>query len=265
MDVIVETADLGRCIRAVLPHVSRDKDDVLCQHIELRIAPTGDLLLSATDRYTAVVAVVSVVDNATGEASTCHLLASDAKNLVAMFKATADATDGQERVRLVAARETLQVIDYSGLFAGKEAVWPAAPRDDFPDVPALVRRIHGTPAAAGRGTVEAFAADHVARFGMSAKALHSEVSLRRVSSERPTFAVLCGEDLAGALMGARFNAEDNDARRRAWEARLSGASEDPLDVGGLVVDLEDYLRRWADEDRDDESNTDDDTSNEGDE
>lgn len=100
---------------------------------------------------------------------------------------------------------------------------------------------------------------------MSAKALRSEVSLTRSSSERPTFAVLCGEDLAGALMGARPTPEDNVARRRAWQDRLSGASEDPLEVDGLVVDIEDYLRRWADEGRDDESDTDDDTSNEGDE
>lgn len=249
MDVIVETADLGRCIRAVLPHVSVDKDDVLCQHIELRIAPTGDLLLSATDRYTAVVAVVSVEDNLSGEVSVCHLHSADAKQLAAMFKASADVVEGQERLRLVAYRDTLQVIDYSGLFEGKEATWPAAPRDDFPPISHLVNRVHDGRTAAAAAPA-AFAADHLARFGMSGRALRAPVVFRQVEAQRPTIAVHCGEDLAGVLLGITPDPEERRTLVSAWRSRLDRAdlTGDPTDVEALVVDLEAYLARRDDDD-----------------
>lgn len=225
-EVTVSTADLRRALRAVVPHVERDKEaPPTLQRLRLIIGRDNALAV-ATNRYTAAIAVISLWDNAyEDDGVALDLPAEQVAEVLAMFHSAGekegDAGDDQLRIRLTDRYVTMT--DTAGLFPGKEVTWPRlATEEQYPDLPTL---IGGMLSKAGTALTSALHASGklLALFKVASTVYDSPVVIETTKAEGGALVLSIGESFVGLLMPLRVDADglaQQSAWRDAWHRRL---------------------------------------------
>lgn len=132
----VDLRDLRAALLSVLPHVPSAKDEPRLARVRLTpFAHTCEV--TATDRYSAALALVSIVDWFDEDASVIDMSELDVKKALAVFKAPGKGED--VRVRILTTQTELTLTDVSGLFAGESlTLQRVASSDDlFPNIRSL--------------------------------------------------------------------------------------------------------------------------------
>lgn len=112
----VELIDLRRALAAITPHVPSPKDSL--QLARVRLTPFAHTLeVTATDRYTMGLALVSVLGYDDESADVIDLSITDVKKVLAVFKVP---DKGEEvEIRISTTREEVTFADVSGLVTGE--------------------------------------------------------------------------------------------------------------------------------------------------
>lgn len=227
--LVVGTADLRQALTAVRPHASTDKDDPEISRIRLTIGGEN-IVVTATDRFTAGLAIASTWDHDGEPGEIVEVLADDAAKILAIFKSGKEAGDDspQYLLRLDIDDEHVTVTDCSGMIDGRRFRMPRlATEDSLNVVPVLIDRAHG-----GRTVLlddvenMTVSGDHLGRFKIAATTYKEALSLEtRAGSAKGSVCVLirCGESFLGLMMPRRLLGEDRDRARDwadGWTARL---------------------------------------------
>lgn len=125
--------DLRQALAAVMPHVPSVKDST--QLSRVRLTPFAHTLeLTATDRYTAALALVSIEEYFEAEADVIDLSSIDVSKILAVFK---NPAPGEEvTIRIATTTEELVLTDVSGLLHGEALILQRVTAGDttFPEV-----------------------------------------------------------------------------------------------------------------------------------
>lgn len=226
----VDTGDLARAVKAVLPHA--DKNDEYPALNRLRFTVAGpNLHVHATDRFTAAVALVSILDHHTGETGQFDLTPGDAVELTRMFKPDKNAIDGEDVLELTWTDTEVTVTDTAGLFEGKAATWPMSVDDCYPDVEAYVGRALRVDWTTPEDDALAAAGAFFKAFATASDVYGATLVLTRCSAR--SVLVACGESFLGVLsvVPTADGPDDSNLDRRAWRDRLPGEARfQPADV-----------------------------------
>lgn len=227
--ILVGTHDFRRGLKSVLPHTSTDETLPAICRIRLDVGPQN-VTITATDRFTAALAIVSVhahldTDNAETELSwigTIDLVPADAKSILGIFHAPKDKGDEPQYILRIEADENhVTVIDSSGLIDGHSLKVPRLGADDaFPKLEKLFAQYHHASAA----LVEDIAVNgkFQSRFAIAATSYDQPLIIQTTTAGRAQF-IRCGESFLGLLTPVHV-AEEDTARhtewRKAWDQRL---------------------------------------------
>ena len=248
--ILVGTHDFRRGLKSVLPHTSTDEDlPALCR-IRLDVGPQN-VTITATDRFTAALAIVSVhahldTDGEETELSwigTIDLVPADAKSILGIFNAPKDKGDEPQYILRIEADENhVTVIDSSGLIDGHSLKVPRITDDAFPRLEKLFGQYHYAKAT----LVEDIAVNgkFQSRFAIASSCYDEPLIIQTTTAGRAQF-IRCGESFLGLLIPVHVS-EDDTARhtewRKAWDQRLPRPSGIDLKTAtGVfsVSDLED--------------------------
>ena len=219
--ITVGTNDLRAGLVSVAPHAGPDDDHPALHRIRLT-ADRHNVWVTATNRYSAALAIVSTEDTDTDDQPPIDLSPVDVQEILALFKATKDGDEDGATLRIEADDRHTTITDVSGLFPGKALTLPRYKTDDnFPDLPKL---IHGQLTADSNGT------DHVVTdakllglFGHAARAYKQPLEIETGVGQSGTLVIACGESFLGLLQPQKPT-EDGAARltewRDAWRNRL---------------------------------------------
>jgi|GEM_PF-4342807 len=234
---LVKTPDLRAGLQAVIPHAADPKSDaeLACIHFT---ATDHNLYLTASNRYTLALAVVSMweVEGITGainDDDAVNLPKALASEIVDLFKPSGKKDDGdemQDMLRFTVTDTHLEVVDYGGLFPGKEVREPLAGGNDYP-LPFgrlfssyLLDPPTSAPKVAANG-------NYVRLFTTAATAYGKPLVIEPTARDS-AFLISCGESFLGLLMGLRL--DDVDASglgaelqeaRDGWIARIPVLAE----------------------------------------
>jgi hypothetical protein len=223
----IGTVDLRRGLAAVLPHINPDPDQAVTHRVRIEVG--AELLLIATDGYTAGLYAADATHIRTYGLDYVDLSPADIAKILAVFKAGKDEdADYPESVLEFTVTEKLVTIrDISGMFAGHELELPATPPADFPNVAEML---------AGRLTAAADAKEPrlvqvghkmMARFTASGKAMAGPLA---IDTEGTPFVVTCGEEFVGLIMPVWMAEPDRQKirdRQQSWgltASRLASAT-----------------------------------------
>lgn len=245
--ISVDTGDLTRAIRAVVPHVETNENFDRLQRVRFSVAGPN-LHVHATQRYTAAVALVSVVDHHTGEAGQFDLTPGDARELTRMFKPDKNAIDGEDLLQLDWTDEQVTVTDTAGLFAGKAATWPMSVDDTYPDVEAVVgHAVHNSSYDVEAGEFIT-AGPFLKAFTVAADVYGAPLVVMRRGPKNAL--VACGDSFLGVInVTSLREAPDGDPfDEYAWRGRLPAAARfQPADVEVRRVDDEQHVAEQHDD------------------
>lgn len=218
----VYTADLRQALSSVLVHAHPKPDAPSMHRVRLELGPEN-VEVSATDSVTAALAIVSVVAFDRELLEPIDLDPTDARLLLALFKAGQEqADDPQFMLHVEASTTHLRFTDVSGLFDGRSVTLLRLAHDENMPVlrrlfSSLLRRDPGAPAAlAANGS-------SLALFKAATAAYKQPLQLECSTTKRAAVLLSCGESFLGALMPL---AQDDEQLaeavewRRAWERRL---------------------------------------------
>ncbi|MCU1640890.1 MAG: hypothetical protein JWN03_1165 [Nocardia sp.] len=230
--ITVGTADLRQALVAVRPHACSDKDFPEINRIRLTVG-TGHVTVSATDRFTAALADVSVWDHDGEPVEIVELLRDDVAKLLSIFGAPGkDSSDEgpQYLLRLKIGVDQVEAVDCSGLDVGvgREYLFPRlATEDALNVVPQLIERAHfGQLVMVNDITDLTVSGDHLARWKDAAKAYGERLTVETrqgLSTRSTTVFIRCGESFLGAMVSQPLLDEDKDKARGyadRWSARL---------------------------------------------
>lgn len=235
-EIMVSTADLRQALRSVAVHASQDKDTPLLQRVRFAIRG-GNALVTATNRYTAGLAAVSVWDNTYGDDNTdLDLPVSQVGEILAMFKSKGESSDdaGDDDLRIRLTDRYVTMTDTAGLFPGKEVTWPRlATEDQFPDIPALVA---GMLASAGSSNAAALHTSGrlLGLFKAASTVYDKPIVIEPTSATHGALVLSVGESFLGLLMPLKPSEEDLAEQkewRRGWEERLVDVTTGELPGG----------------------------------
>jgi hypothetical protein len=241
----VGTVDLRRALRAVLPHVSTDETVPNLNVVHLDRGPVN-LTVTATDRFTAGHAIVSVLDwgddPTDGTMGAFDLSVEDVKKVLALFKPSKGKSDNEEDpeslLRIDLTDDDVTVTDTSGLFPSGQSL--RLPRtsagDDYPDVERLIGKMLRAPATGAARLVSN--PDFGRRFAEAGRAYGGAALVLEPTGDTQAIVVSCGESFVGLWMPIRTTPEtDVDLRlwRDAWLRRLPSDGT----VAGLVEEMRD--------------------------
>lgn len=235
--ITVDTKDLYAALRSVSVHASPDPDEVITHRVRLSVAQ--DLTITATNRYTAGMALVSIEEHGDGEVGHIDLAPLDVKEITSLFKPSKDAQD--EMLRIAADGDHVTVTDCSGLFDGKQYRLPRRDSPEiFPDIPKLVAAILAQTAM----TPERLEVNGilVGLFTAAAKAYGSTLTIEP-TGDRTSLVIGCGESFIGLLMPVRTSEDrgiELNGWRRAWRHRLPEVNSERADQ--VVVSVRASLR-----------------------
>ncbi|WP_147286961.1 hypothetical protein [Nocardia otitidiscaviarum] len=189
--------------------------------------------MSATDRFTAALADVSVWSHDGEPVEVVELLRDDVAKLLSIFGAPGkDSSDDgpQYLLRLVIGDEQVTATDCSGLDigVGREYLFPRLATEDALDmVPKLIERAHfGQLVMLGDLADMTVSGDHLARWKEAAKVYGERLTIeprQGLSSRSNTVLIRCGESFLGAMVSQPLHDEDKAKAREAaerWTARL---------------------------------------------
>lgn len=216
MKFIVSTVDLRLGLRAVVPHVHRDKDAQWAHRVRVEVCPENVTVSATNGGYTAGLALVSLWDNEDGELGVFDLSPTDVKEILALFHGKAGGDDeAGDTLRVEVDEKHLVVTDISGLFPGKSLTLPRlAVEDNFPDVAALIasKLTKGRKQAARLIT----SGELLGLFTKAAAAYGASLVIDPCG-EDAAMVVSCGESFVGVLMPNRQD-EAQTALINSWHA-----------------------------------------------
>ncbi|RBO87559.1 hypothetical protein [Nocardia puris] len=220
--LVVGTPDMRMALTSVLAHISTDKEDTTLHRVRLTF-DRAHLTVTATDRITMALAIVSVWQNDQSEPVVVELLPDDARKILNVFKEgqRGGGDDGPEyRLRLEVDDERITATDCSGLIDGRSLTLPRlATEDALAAVAARVAEVHdGQTAALLDITVSG---DSLARFKVAAKTYGSLLTFE--PREHGMLLVRCGESFLGLMYSRRLDLvmrEQLDDYTQGWSARL---------------------------------------------
>ncbi|MGY1945306.1 DNA translocase FtsK [Nocardia asiatica] len=225
--VTVGTADFRHALTAVKVHASADDEVPAVHRLRLAVDPEN-VTVTATDHFTAALAIVSVWKDATDHdptPCTVDLLPDDIDKVLSIFKAGKEKGDQPEfLLRLHVTREHLTVTDCSGLIDGRAFKIPRLPTDggSLCGVPGWIASQHDSAATMLSDMV--VGGEFVARFKAAASAYGHPLEIEARSAMRALL-IRCGESFLG-LMTPRTLDESDRGRLRdwadSWDRRLPG-------------------------------------------
>lgn len=232
--ITVGTADFRNALTSVAPHADPDPKFPPLHRIHLAVEKVN-VTVTATNRYTAGMALVSVQDP-DEQAWAFDLSPMDVKEILSLFRgAPFDDDELGETLELKVDEKHTTVTDNSGMFPGKSLRLPRYPDEsDFPDVPRLVAGALRRPAVQAQRLV----ADgkKVALFRSAARTYNQPLVLEPTGANTALL-VSCGEAFIGLVMPIRQD-EEIDLRhaawRQGWERRLP-----PVNVQEELVTIPD--------------------------
>jgi hypothetical protein len=232
------TDDFRSALRSVAVHASPDKDDGAIHRIRCAVG-LENLTVTATNRFTAGMAIASIEDNHDGEITEFDLSPTDVKEILALFPGRrANDDDVGDTVRIDVDVEHFTITDTGGLFEGKSLTLPRQPQSPgFPDIPMVVsrtlaRRPSKAPRLIANGVL-------VALFSIAARAYGRELTFEPTGTSS-TLVIACGESFLGLLMPMRIDdgkAAQLDDWREGWLRRLPTSDQVPGEGVWALVDL----------------------------
>jgi hypothetical protein len=234
----VSTTDFRDALRSVAVHASPDKDDSTLHRIRCDVGPEN-LTVTATNRYTAGMAIASVEDNHDGELGAFDLSPTDVKEILQLFPGRKPGEeDVGDTLRLDVDLEHFTITDTGGLFEGKSLTLPRQPQSHFyPDIPLVMSRTLGKrpskePRLAANGVL-------MALFATAARVYARTLTLEPTGKSN-TLVVSCGESFLGLLMPVRIEPEyaaQLDDWREAWLRRLPVSDDQPGEGVWALIDI----------------------------
>ncbi|MGW0043450.1 hypothetical protein [Rhodococcus sp. NPDC003348] len=228
--ILVGTNDFRAGLASVLIHAcTSDKLPSLCR-VRIDIGPEN-VTITATDRFTAGLSIVSVVAhlNTSDREETdlpwvevIDLHVDDAKQILSVLKGGKDVGDEPEfLLRIDSTPEHVTITDSSGLIDGRALTLPRFDSDDaFPVIEQLIAKIHsGHPALLEN---VAFAGVYLARFKVASTSYKEPVHVEATTTSRGLL-IRCGESFLGAIMPIPRDKDADEkiaAWRDAWTRRL---------------------------------------------
>lgn len=203
MHITVGTTDLRQALQAVTPHAFPRADSQDLHRIRCDIGDQN-LTLTATNRYTAGLAIVSIWDNHDGELGPFDISPTDAAELLAIFRGAAgDEEELGDTLELELTGKELVVTDTGGLFAGKRLHLPRLPHGNgFPNVAGVITRALHHPATKKTDTGRWIAdGKMLGLFTKASRAYGHALSL--AATERGNQLISCGDSFLGLLVPSR--------------------------------------------------------------
>ncbi|MDG3012486.1 hypothetical protein G4X40_20305 [Rhodococcus sp. D2-41] len=224
VSILVGTSDFRAALASVLIHACTDKDLPALARIRLDVGPEN-VTVTATDRFSAGLAIVSVHSHLAPELEAIDLTVDDAGKILALFKAGPEKGDEpQYLLRIDTTGEHVTITDSSGMIDGRALQLPRLDVDDsFTDVPRLfARSVHSAPILIEDMTVNG---KLLARFKTAAAAYQKPVIIEARAGIRSVL-FRCGESFLGALMPVPLS-ESEYAETRAWAQAWTRRLTDP--------------------------------------
>lgn len=212
----VGTADLRAALAAVRVHACTEKDLPDIHRIRLAIG-AENVTVTATDRFTAGLAIVSVWNSAGELPRTVDLLPGDAGKILSIFPAGKDTGDEPEyRLRLDIGDEHVIVTDCSGLIDGRALQVPRLPTSDggLSAIPAHIAGHHDS--ASTMLADMSVGGEMLARFKAAATAYKQPLEVEAHTAGRALL-IRCGESFLGLLM-PYSDSDQARAQTREWAA-----------------------------------------------
>lgn len=234
-EITVGISDLRNGLRSVVVHAGTEKEIPTLQRVRA-VIQHGNLILTATNRYTLGVAAVSIWDNTYDDDGVIiDLPITQVAETLALFRSTADRDEdgGDDDLRIRVTDRYITATDTAGLFDGKTMTWPRiTTAEDFPD---LIRAIGGMLAKAGTGRASTLHTNGklLTLFRAAATVYKAPVVLEPTKDDNGPLCVSIGESFIGALMPIKPTDEslaEQASWRSAWHARLGLVD---LDTGEL--------------------------------
>ncbi len=229
--ITVGTGDLRAALLSVKPHTAAPSDaSTPLEWIHCRVEG-NNLLVMATDRYSAGLAIVSVLENDDQAGVPFELSRQEVAELLLAFKPGKGDLDASVRIEQKSPDGDLTVTDVSGLWPGKSIAYPRSSGgdDDFPDLALVFAGLVEEPVAA---TVDEFivAGQRLAAF----KAASSAYSKPLVLEPRGRSLIIsAGDSFLGFLAPITESDEDRTQRhgwRADWRRRLARAQASAPDL-----------------------------------
>lgn len=196
MRFTVETVDLRAALIAVAPHASPDKDDPTLHRVRCDL-DDQHITVTATNRYTAGLAIASVWDHGDGEIGSFDLSPTDVKELLSLFKGQGGEDEVGDTLELDVGKSELTVTDTGGLFNGKSLTLPRLPHGtSFPGITALIAQsAHQLTQGAGRWIVDG---NLQALFARASRAYGRALAV--TPTKKKAQLVSCGDSFLGLIM-----------------------------------------------------------------
>jgi ribosomal protein S25 len=223
--VTVDLRDLRSALAAVMPHVASMRHAPSLARV--RITPQSqNLELSATDRYTIGLALVSIWehDDSDGDATVIDLYAGDVAKILAVHHEPGKHDDAH--VRIATSEDMVTITDVSGLLEGEAlALERVSPSENFPDL----RKPFATSLRAGHSLA--------GEFWLNAPLLHRFEAAQKTygyplviepTSRGGGLVIRCGDSFLGMLSMVR---PDEDAQLEAnrwaddWSTRIAPGAD----------------------------------------
>jgi hypothetical protein len=238
-EIAVSTADLRQALRSVVVHASPDKDDPVLQRVRLLIQ-AGNVIVTATNRYTAALALVSIWDNTYADDDiTIDLSSVQVAEILAMFKSRGEKGDdeGDDDLRLRLTDSYLIVTDVAGLFPGKEVTWPRlAVEENFPNLSVFMGAMLARAGTASSAQLHT-SGRLLALFKTASAVYGRPIIIEPTSDEGGALVMSIGESFLGAIMPIRPSDEELAEQRtwrEAWGTRL-GTGQGTLTPGQMLL------------------------------
>ncbi len=219
IDVKMDTRAFRQALISVLPHVSTEKDDFFLGRVRA-YATGGNLVLCATDRFTAAMAWVEL-DEADGEVGCLDLMLADAQQLLAVHRVP---KEGSYTLQIRTDGQYTWATDVSGLgFGGRELRMESVTVDKtYPDVAHMLGLV-----AKSTGWQDSWAeipapllnlvhGQYLARFAVAGKVFDDYIAVESVVKPM-SLLVTVGDTFIGALMPRR---DSHEASQEKWQKQF---------------------------------------------
>lgn len=231
LDITVGTKDFRQALQSVLPH-AHTKPDEWPELARLRChVDRQNLMVSATDRYTAAIGLCSVWSDDLGAAADIgvfDLALDQAKKILAVFKlggkssSEDDEPEWQLRIQFGAASAKdesaplfVRLTDVSGFIPGEQLEMPALPvHDQMPKLPETFAKFAQT--LPGLLDVFGITGTLISRFKVAAAVYNEPLLMTSMGSTGlAPMLVRCGDSFLGCVTPRRFD-EDQALKHKEW-------------------------------------------------